>query len=106
MSEKLNLPIDNQTSGNPTIFNVTLSTINTEFSQLLPENTRKWTMESRSNDDFRFAFVTGKVATPTEPYKTLKTGLTWFDDVLKLNSKTVFLASGVQNQVIEIVAWK
>ena len=106
MTDRLNLPRDNQASLTPTTFNITLATVDTEFSQLLPEKTRKFTLESRSNDDFRFAFVTGKVATPTAPYKLLKAGLTYFDDVLRLNSTTIYLASSVENQVIEIIAWK
>lgn len=100
----LNRPSFNLISDTGTTINITLSSVDTEFSQLLPKNTRKFTMQARDNNDFRWALTTGKVATPTEPYNTLKGGQAYFDDVLRIN-ETIFLATDTTSQVIEIQAW-
>ena len=56
------------------VYNVTLTNANTEYSQELPPNTRSLAIQSRTAVDVRAAFVTGKVATPTAPYFTMKSG--------------------------------
>jgi len=84
-------------------YNVTLTSADTEYSQVLPDNTKRFTVQSRSSDDIRFAFVTGKVASPTAPYFTLKTGQNYYESNLDLDSKTLYLASSSAGVIVEIL---
>ena len=89
----------------PVVYNVTITNLDTEYSQALPASTKAFTMQCRTDYDVRFAYVTGKVATPTAPYMTLKSGQNYFEDRLNLTSKTIYLACGTANQVMEIVCY-
>lgn len=91
----------------PAIYNVTLTSANTEYSQALPNNTKCFEFRCRSAVDVRFAFVTGKVAAPTAPYMTL-TGGDWYTSPI-LNQgtspSTLYLASATAGVVACIIAW-
>jgi hypothetical protein len=63
----------------PTPYNVTLTNANTEYSQALPANCRKFEFQARTEATVRLAFVTGKVAASTAPYMTLKAGASGYD---------------------------
>jgi hypothetical protein len=88
-----------------TVYNVTLTLANTEYSQALPANTRKIAFRARTTVECRYAFVTGKVAAPTEPYSTLKAGAEYTADGINLTSKTLYLASATAGTVVEIEVW-
>jgi len=93
-------------SSKPTILTVTLTDADTEYSVDLPDGTRRFTMQPRSNDDVRFAFESGKVATPTEPYATMKAGAPYTEEGdMCLHNFTVYLASSVAGVQVEIVCW-
>lgn len=62
----------------PIVRNVTLTLADTEYSQSLPVGTRYFSMQCRTGYDVRYAFITGKVATPTAPYMTVKSGQ-WYN---------------------------
>lgn len=99
-------------------FTVTLVQANTEYSLIAVAT---WdstpapstllgalhlSFQCRTGADVRFAFVTGKVATPTDPYLTLKAG-TVFNAPEKLcltGVSTVFLA-GAAGLIVEGIAW-
>ena len=53
---------------------VELSEADAEYSLTLPDSCVEWSFQCRDAVDIRYAFVTGKVATPTEPYLTCKSG--------------------------------
>jgi len=92
-----------------TIYNVTLTAANTEYSQLLPDYTKDISIQCRTAYDVRFAFVTGKVATPTAPYATIKNGGGYGSDnmrTLETNPQTLYLASAQAGVVVEIVVWQ
>lgn len=89
----------------PTIYNVTLTNANTEYSQVLPAGTEKFAMQPRTAVDVRWAHVTGKVATPTAPYMTMKGGAGLSMSDADPASLTVYLASGTAGTVVEIIAW-
>ena len=89
----------------PVVYNKTMTSADTEYSQALPAGTKAFTMQCRGDYDVRFAYVTGKVATPTAPYMTLKAGQNYFEDRLNLTSKTVYLACATASQVMEIVCY-
>lgn len=88
----------------PHIYNVTLTSANTEYSQTLPAWTTHVTIQCRSAYDVRMGVTTGKVAGSTAPFWTIKSGTGYFDYNLKTN-KTLYFASGQAGVVIEIIDW-
>jgi len=84
----------------PTEYNITLTDANTEYSQALPENTRRLCFRCRTGVQVRYAWVTGKVATPIAPYQTLVAGAEYALDGVKL-AATLYWASATAGAVIE-----
>ena len=90
----------------PVIYNVTCTAANMEYSQALPASTKKFMISFRDVAHAgRLAFVTGKVATPVEPYETLWAGSPYEDTMIEATSLTLFFASLTAGAVAEIVAW-
>ena len=91
----------------PTVYNIALVSANVEYSQLLPSSTRELRFRCRTNDDVRFAWVTGKVATPTAPYLTLPAGCDYHSDENDLTATTLYLASSVDQGgvIVELEVW-
>ena len=89
----------------PTLYNVTLTSADTEYLQALPANTRDFRFRCRTLYDVRYAFATGKVATPTAPYMTLPAGSDYISDLNNLTSITLYLASAQAGVVVELEAW-
>ena len=89
----------------PVIYNVTMTNANTEYSQALPSNTKKFSIASQDGTAFRIAFVTGKVATPTAPYKTVQANTEYYEDMINPSSLTLFFACGSSGKIVEIIAW-
>lgn len=91
----------------PAVYNKTLTSADTEYSQAMPTNCRGFEFQCRTENDVRFAFVTGKVAGPTAPYMTLKAGD--FYNTQPINQadspSTLYLASPTAGVVVEIIAW-
>ena len=58
------------TSVEPTIYNVTMTNLDTEYSQQLSQYTKKYLIHTRDESTFRLAFVTGIVAVPGSPFLT------------------------------------
>ena len=96
-------PVASSTNG--VIYNITIADINTQYSQALPSGVKKFTFQNRADIDIRWALVTGKVATPTAPYFTLKAGMNHYEDNLNLSGKTLYVASGTASQVVELIIW-
>jgi len=89
----------------PTIYNVTMTDADTEYSQALPTNCKKFTIQTRDGTSFRIAFTTGKVAGPTAPYFTVPEYSTYNEDNLDLSDKTIYFACGSAGKIIELLAW-
>lgn len=89
----------------PTVYNIAMTNADTEYSQALPANTKKLTLQCQTAFDVRFAFATGKVATPTAPYLTCKSGQNYFEDNLLLNSQTIYVACPSAGKVAELIVW-
>ena len=94
----------------PFIYTVELTLANTEYSVALPTGTKQFSMQPRTMPDgsevtVRFAFETGKVATPTEPYATMKNGAPFNEYNLYCEGITIYLASSTAGAVVEIVGW-
>ena len=89
---------------NPVIFNVTMTAANTEYSQALPANTKRFLIQTRDQSAFRLAFESGRVAAPTEPYLTVTTQ-PYPEEDIKPSQLTLYFASGSTGKVVEIIAW-
>ncbi len=91
----------------PTIYNVTCTVADTEYSQALPTNCRFFEFQARTQAILRFAFVTGKVATPVEPYMTLKAGTYYYSPSLNqgVSPSTLFVASPTGGTVVSLICW-
>jgi hypothetical protein len=89
----------------PKIYNVTLTNANTEYSQALNLGTKKFLVSERNGNPFRLAFETGRVATPTEPYKTILSNQVYWEDEVNLVGITLYLAAPSGGRVIEIICW-
>jgi len=94
---------------NPTkesvIYNVTLTVADTEYPQALPSSTREFRVRCRTLFDVRYAWETGKVATPTAPYATILAGLEYRGDNSDITGKSLYLASSEAAVVVEIEIW-
>jgi len=89
----------------PAIYNVTLAVADTEYAQALSANTRQFRFRCRTFYEIRFAFVTGKVATPTAPYLTLPEGSDYNSDYNNLAALTLYFATDEAGVVVEIEEW-
>ena len=90
----------------PTLYAITMTLANTEYSQALPANTKILEFRCRATGyDVRFAYVTGKVATSVDPYRTLSAGQTKTIDNLNLAATVLYVACGTAGQEIEVEAW-
>ena len=90
----------------PEVFNVTLTVADSQYTQDLPDATKRFTVQCRTANDVRFAFVTGKVAGPVAPYETLKSNQSYYEDNLFIEDTTIYLASSIAGVVVEIIIWK
>jgi len=91
----------------PTVYNVTLTSADTEYSQAMPANCRGFEFQAMTDVAIRYAFVTGKVATPTAPYITLKMGDYYYSPPLNQGEapSTLYFASATAGTVMQILAW-
>jgi len=89
----------------PTIYNVTLTVADTEYSYPLPSSTREFRIKCRTLYDVRYAWEEGKVAGPVAPYATLSAGLEYRGDDSDITGKSIYLASGTAGVTIEIEIW-
>ena len=98
-------PITGSGSLTPNQYTITITNADTEYSQALPENTKALEFKCRTAVATRFAFETGKVATPTDPYMTLPANATYFKDDLVMSSTTLYVAAASGTLKVEVIAW-
>ncbi len=105
-SGELVVDVDGATDATtPTIYNITLTASNTEYSQALPAGTRMYTFQNRNYNKLRWSFTTGKVATPTAPYSELKSGAAQSEIDVNLTSKTLYFASSTAGDIVDLLVW-
>lgn len=95
---------ENQLAGasQQTIFNLTLTTADFEYSQALPTNTRKIGIKPRSSTaSIKLSFVEGESGTK---YTTIPPS-GWWHDLIGMPNATVYLQSTTAGTVAEIEAW-
>jgi len=87
-----------------TVYNVTMTDADTEYSQAFT-NVESLMFQCRGEFDIRYQFVSGKVATPTAPWFTLKSGAVYseefYDGVVDF---TLYFACDDAAQIMEIEA--
>lgn len=89
----------------PAIYNVTMTSADTEYSQALPSNCKKFLIHTRDGTAFRLAFVTGKVAAPTAPYFTVPANQSYNEDLIQPSAQTLYFGCASAGKIIEIIAW-
>ena len=95
----------------PTIYNVTMTVADTQYSQQLSQYTKKFMIHTRDESSFRLAFATGHVAASVAPFITVPSGCRYDepDTVLRVATAdwngTLYFASAEALKVIEIVEW-
>ena len=93
------------TATTPAIYNVTMTLADTEYSQALPANTKKFLIHTRDGTAFRLAFVTGKVATPTVPYFTILANDSYYEDLIQPAILTLYFGCASAGKIIELIVW-
>ena len=88
------------------MYSLALTNADTEYSQVLPSGTKRLEYRCRDSVDTRFAWLTGKVATPTDPYRTLLANEVKSEGNISLSASTIFFASGTAGVTMEIEAWQ
>lgn len=88
----------------PIIYKVTMTTGNTEYEQALPNHTKKLRLLCADGTIFRFAFVTGQVATPGDCMYVIANEF-YQEDNLDLIDKTLYVACTDAAKVACILCW-
>jgi len=103
VAELQNLP---NKATSPLIENVTMASGNTEYSYTFPDNTKTICMGIHLGQyAFRIAWVTGKVATPTQPYVAIAGDKPYERWGLNLIGKTVYFACSEPNREMMIESY-
>jgi hypothetical protein len=89
----------------PTLYNVTMTNANTEYSQALPAKTKRFSIKTRDGTAFRTAFVAGKVAAPTAPYETVPANWEYYEDLLYVTGLTLYFGCAAAGKIVEITVW-
>lgn len=87
---------------NPTIYNLSMPTAGTEYSQALGSSTKKLLVRMRDKGRTRFAFSSGDT---NVEWITLEPGAVYFEENLDLNGVTIYLQSNIAGQTAEILEW-
>jgi len=100
------IPTSQAITGPPTIFNVTVTSANSEESQALPIGTKKFEIKVRDNTEMRLGFITGAPAVGGN-YITMPSGsIFWEDDSrMSLTGVSLFFETKEAGQIVEILAW-
>lgn len=85
----------------PIVYNVSMATANTEYSQALPTSTKRFTFQLRAANDCKLAFTAGQSGTN---YITIKSGSSYTEEQLDANI-TLYFQSAVATQMAEIIVW-
>ena len=81
--------------------NYELTVADTEYSYALNVDCYSYEFWCRELEDIRWAYATGKVAGPTDPYYTLRAGETYYID--QDMTGTIYFASSVAGVTVEIL---
>lgn len=86
----------------PVIYNVTMTLADTEYSQALPADTKKFLIKCRGAYDLKVAFASGESGTT---YITIPANTALCETLLVASSLTLYVQCATAGQVAEIIAW-
>lgn len=86
----------------PVIYNVTMTLANTEYSQALPSNTRKFLVRCRGAYAIKVCFTASGSGTL---YVSVPSGMTYWEDQINDAAITLYFQCATAAQVAELVAW-
>lgn len=92
----------------PVVQNVTMTLADTEYSLELPANTKYFSIQCQDGTAFRMAFVTGKVATPTAPFLTIRANNAYNSPekiAVANGARTIYFGCGSAAKVIELISY-
>jgi len=84
----------------PTIKNITAVLANTEYSQAIPNNSKKFRIKARNNAKLQLYF-----ASAAADIITILPGNSYLEDKLTTNNLTLYFKSSKAGEVVEIVSW-
>ena len=90
----------------PTVYNTTMTTADTEYSQALPAGTGQYQIRRQDGGAMRLAYVTGKVAAPTAPYLDIPAGHADEEVIDSRIALTLYFAADDAAKVAEIKCWQ
>ena len=83
-----------------------LTLVDTEYSMDLQDNCQGFEFRNRGTAAIRYAFVPGKVATPTEYYAVLPANWAYESPSnMDLTGFTLYFATSTLGQVMQVVTW-
>lgn len=86
----------------PIIYNVTTTLANTEYSQVLPSNTKEITLNARGNAKLQITYNLGQ---SNSVFKTIFPGEIYKETGMNLIGKTIYFQSTKPGEVVEIITW-
>lgn len=89
------------TNTSPTIYNVTATLNNTEYSQILPTNSKRFLIKSRNKGKLKLAYTVGGTSTA---YITIPLGAV-FEDSSFYSEQTIYFQTTQPGDVIEIAVY-
>jgi len=84
-------------------YNVIMTSANTEYSQELPDNTKKFLIQCREASDVKVSTTEGESGTN---YLTLRSGLSYYEDFIRPQSLTLYFQCVDPGKTAEIIAWR
>jgi hypothetical protein len=85
----------------PTLYNITCTVANTEYSRAILADTKKFTIKARGGS-LKVCFTSGQSGTT---YILLTDGQGWSEDNLRLTGKTFYFQSPTAGAIAEIIGW-
>jgi hypothetical protein len=86
----------------PTVYNKTMTAANTEYSQALPANVKKFLIKCRTEYAIKVCFTAEASGTT---YVTVGAGQSYWEDGIKAASLTLYFQCATAGQAVEIIAW-
>jgi len=86
----------------PIVYNKTLTSANTEYSQALPSGCTKIMAQCRTAYDVKITYTSGESGTT---YYTIKANTWYWDDGIFGTKQVLYMQSTQANVIIEIIAW-
>lgn len=88
---------------NPTIKNLTLTTQDTEYSYALPNGTKKFEVQCRTDNEVKIAYVEEESGSN---FRTIPEGATKAEDNLNTSHLILYFQSPTAGVVVEIESWR